>query len=223
VHPAILEAYLDGKIGGALLEAAEEQRDPSAPDPETKSRGGDAASSPGCGWRSQGSDGRAAADPHVLTPASRTMASDLGSDEWSSGPCMVAAVSPTKRHHPTDITREDMQRAADGSGITSWLPCPEHGPLDWRADLAGRRQAGRDYARLAPPGRANADHDARPSDPVGRLAAFEGMPGRGPAEVCPLPAWSAREAHSASRLSAGRRSPSSWADSQAALVPPAAR
>ena len=35
VHPAILEAYLDGKIGGALLEAAEEQRDPpSAPDPD---------------------------------------------------------------------------------------------------------------------------------------------------------------------------------------------
>ena len=25
---------------------------------------------------------------------------------------------PEKRHHPTDITREDMQRAADGSGIT---------------------------------------------------------------------------------------------------------
>ena len=23
-----------------------------------------------------------------------------------------------KRHHPTDITREDVQRAADGSGIT---------------------------------------------------------------------------------------------------------
>ena len=35
VHPAILEAYLDGKIGGALLEAAEEQRQPpSAPDPD---------------------------------------------------------------------------------------------------------------------------------------------------------------------------------------------
>ena len=35
VHPAILEAYLDGKIGGALLEAAEEQPDPpSAPDPD---------------------------------------------------------------------------------------------------------------------------------------------------------------------------------------------
>ena len=25
---------------------------------------------------------------------------------------------PDKRHQPTDITREDMQRAADGSGIT---------------------------------------------------------------------------------------------------------
>jgi len=25
---------------------------------------------------------------------------------------------PEKRHHPTDITREDVQRAADGSGIT---------------------------------------------------------------------------------------------------------
>ena len=23
-----------------------------------------------------------------------------------------------KRHHPTDITREDLQRAADGSGLT---------------------------------------------------------------------------------------------------------
>ena len=35
VHPAILEAYLDGAIGGALLEAAEEQADPpSAADPE---------------------------------------------------------------------------------------------------------------------------------------------------------------------------------------------
>jgi len=35
VHPAILEAYLDGKIRGALLEAAEEQRrPPSAPDRE---------------------------------------------------------------------------------------------------------------------------------------------------------------------------------------------
>jgi DNA topoisomerase I len=34
VHPAILEAYLDGAIGGALLEAAEEQVDPpSVPDP----------------------------------------------------------------------------------------------------------------------------------------------------------------------------------------------
>jgi len=34
VHPAILEAYLDGAIGGALLEAAEEQRDPPpTPDP----------------------------------------------------------------------------------------------------------------------------------------------------------------------------------------------
>ena len=28
VHPAILEAYMDGSIGGALLEAAEEQTDP---------------------------------------------------------------------------------------------------------------------------------------------------------------------------------------------------
>ena len=25
---------------------------------------------------------------------------------------------PEKRHHPTDITREDLQRAADGAGIT---------------------------------------------------------------------------------------------------------
>ena len=25
---------------------------------------------------------------------------------------------PEKRHHPTDITREDLQRAADGSGIS---------------------------------------------------------------------------------------------------------
>ena len=25
---------------------------------------------------------------------------------------------PEKRHHPTDITREDLQRAADGSGMT---------------------------------------------------------------------------------------------------------
>jgi DNA topoisomerase-1 len=34
VHPAILEAYMDGSIGGALLEAAEDQTDPpSAPDP----------------------------------------------------------------------------------------------------------------------------------------------------------------------------------------------
>ncbi|MEP6638346.1 MAG: DNA topoisomerase IB [Chloroflexota bacterium] len=34
VHPAILEAYLDGSIGSALLEAAEEQTaPPSAPDP----------------------------------------------------------------------------------------------------------------------------------------------------------------------------------------------
>src|SRR4029078_10727828 len=34
VHPAILEAYMDGSIGGALLEAAEDQVDPpSAPDP----------------------------------------------------------------------------------------------------------------------------------------------------------------------------------------------
>jgi DNA topoisomerase I len=28
VHPAVLEAYMEGSIGGALLEAAEEQRDP---------------------------------------------------------------------------------------------------------------------------------------------------------------------------------------------------
>jgi DNA topoisomerase I len=35
VHPAILEAYLDGEIAGALLEAAEEQRDPPpTPDPD---------------------------------------------------------------------------------------------------------------------------------------------------------------------------------------------
>ena len=35
VHPAILEAYLDGAIGGALLEAAETQVDPPpAPDPD---------------------------------------------------------------------------------------------------------------------------------------------------------------------------------------------
>ncbi|MEO8437068.1 MAG: DNA topoisomerase IB [Chloroflexota bacterium] len=34
VHPAILEAYLEGSIGGALLEAAEEQTEPpSTPDP----------------------------------------------------------------------------------------------------------------------------------------------------------------------------------------------
>jgi DNA topoisomerase I len=34
VHPAILEAYMDGSIGGALLEAAEDQADPpSAPNP----------------------------------------------------------------------------------------------------------------------------------------------------------------------------------------------
>lgn len=34
IHPAILEAYLDGAIGGALLEAAEEQVSPPAtPDP----------------------------------------------------------------------------------------------------------------------------------------------------------------------------------------------
>jgi DNA topoisomerase-1 len=34
VHPAILEAYMDGSIGGALLEAAEDQTiPPSAPDP----------------------------------------------------------------------------------------------------------------------------------------------------------------------------------------------
>ncbi len=34
VHPAILEAYMDGSVGGALLEAAEDQADPpSAPDP----------------------------------------------------------------------------------------------------------------------------------------------------------------------------------------------
>ena len=33
VHPAILEAYMDGSIGGALLEAAEDQADPpSVPD-----------------------------------------------------------------------------------------------------------------------------------------------------------------------------------------------
>jgi hypothetical protein len=25
---------------------------------------------------------------------------------------------PDKRHHPTDITREDLQRAADGAGMT---------------------------------------------------------------------------------------------------------
>ena len=25
---------------------------------------------------------------------------------------------PDKRHHPTDITREDLQRAADGTGMT---------------------------------------------------------------------------------------------------------
>lgn len=35
VHPAILEAYMDGAIGSALLEAAEEQRDPPPmPDPD---------------------------------------------------------------------------------------------------------------------------------------------------------------------------------------------
>jgi hypothetical protein len=25
---------------------------------------------------------------------------------------------PDKRHHPTDITRDDLQRAADGAGMT---------------------------------------------------------------------------------------------------------
>ncbi len=25
---------------------------------------------------------------------------------------------PNKRHHPTDITKDDLQRAADGSGMT---------------------------------------------------------------------------------------------------------
>ncbi len=30
VHPAVLEAYLDGAIGGALVEAAEEQASPPA-------------------------------------------------------------------------------------------------------------------------------------------------------------------------------------------------
>ena len=39
VHPAILEAYLDGSIGGALLEAAEEQSEPpSSPDPVEERR-----------------------------------------------------------------------------------------------------------------------------------------------------------------------------------------
>jgi len=30
VHPAVLEAYLDGRVGGALVEAAEEQETPPA-------------------------------------------------------------------------------------------------------------------------------------------------------------------------------------------------
>ena len=30
VHPAVLEAYLEGSIGGALVEAAEEQKEPPA-------------------------------------------------------------------------------------------------------------------------------------------------------------------------------------------------
>ena len=56
VHPAILEAYLDGTIGGALLEAAEEQRDPpSAADPGRGSARSWRCSGPGCERRaSQG-------------------------------------------------------------------------------------------------------------------------------------------------------------------------
>ena len=33
--------------------------------------------------------------------------------------CMTCGCGEVdKRHHPTDITREDLQRAADGAGIT---------------------------------------------------------------------------------------------------------
>ena len=30
VHPAVLDAYMDGRVGGALVEAAEEQQEPPA-------------------------------------------------------------------------------------------------------------------------------------------------------------------------------------------------
>ncbi len=38
VHPAILEAYMDGSIGGALLEAAEDQADPPSVSDEREER-----------------------------------------------------------------------------------------------------------------------------------------------------------------------------------------
>lgn len=45
-----------------------------------------------------------------------------------------------KRHHPTDITREDVQRAADGSGMT--LKDAIRNVQRSSEQLAGRQGAG---------------------------------------------------------------------------------
>lgn len=52
-----------------------------------------------------------------------------------------------KRHHPTDITREDVQRAADGGGMT--LDEAAANVARSSEQLAGRETAGQP-ARSAP-------------------------------------------------------------------------
>ena len=67
VHPAVVDAYLDGRIGGALVEAAEEQdHPPSAADPDEEAevvallRAGSGRS---VARRTKGGAGRAGAHP----------------------------------------------------------------------------------------------------------------------------------------------------------------
>ena len=66
VHPAILEAYLDGAIGGALLEAAEEQDTPAVRGrPGGGSRGRRVAQGPAPGGASQGGRNARAGGAHA--------------------------------------------------------------------------------------------------------------------------------------------------------------
>ena len=125
VHPAVVDAYLDGSFRGALLEAAEARvSPPTAADraeeleviallrrhlrlatlapTATQTLGRVTGDATGVSRRA----GRRWDHPRKHEAEARTMCMNCGCGE------------DDKRHHPTDITREDLQRAADGSGMT---------------------------------------------------------------------------------------------------------